>query len=102
MNHLKHHRQPNMDLKIEYKKACKGWYITNEWTKGHQDDYMEWNTISKLQNMKLSNTAILNTIPDKRANEPRRTHITCPDLDVFSSKKWVLFSTTPYLHKIIG
>jgi hypothetical protein len=66
---LKHHRQPNMDLKLEYKNASSKHHITNEWIKGHQDKDREWQTISDLQNMKLSNTAILNTICDRKANE---------------------------------
>ncbi len=31
MDRLKHHRQPNMDLKLEFKKAGEGRHITAEW-----------------------------------------------------------------------
>jgi hypothetical protein len=90
------------DLKIEYQQASKGRNITNEWTRGHQDANIPWNDIQELKDMKLSNTAILNTWCDKMANEARRTHIAQPDADIYPCKKWALFTCYPTLQKITG
>jgi ribonuclease HI len=65
-NRLKHHRQSNMDLKIEYNNASRGHHITNEWVPGHQDGDKQWNTISDLKDMKLNNLAIFNIWCDKK------------------------------------
>ncbi len=48
MSSTRGHIQPNMDLKLEYKSARQGIAITNEWTKGHQDDNCAWNNIAVL------------------------------------------------------
>jgi hypothetical protein len=99
---LKHHRQPNIDLIIEYTKAREGFHITNEWTKGHQDGNKEWTNINYLQNMQQSNLVIMNTWCDRKAYEARTTYITHEDADVYPNEKWALFTTTPMLKKITG
>lgn len=102
MTNLKHHRQPNTDLKIEYKKACEGLCITNEWTRSHQDGDKPWETIEDLQNLNLSNMAIMNTWCDRKANEARAAHITHEDADVYPNERWALYTTAPTLKKITG
>jgi hypothetical protein len=97
---LKHHRQPNMDLKLEYKHAVGGRTITTEWIKGHQDHDKEWSTVADLQDMKLTDLVIMNTVCDRRANETRKTHLSFSDADVTPNEKWALFSSYPTNRKI--
>jgi hypothetical protein len=102
INKLKLHRQPNMDLKTEYKKATANRIDTNTWIKGHQDQNKQWTTIADLQHMKLSNLAIMNTVCDRKANEARRNNLSFPDADVYPTEKWALFSSHPATHKNTG
>jgi hypothetical protein len=84
-DHLKYHRQPNMNLKIEYQKAHEGIHIMNEWTRGRQDDGKEWNSIKDLQNMQLSNLVIMNTWYGRKTNKAQ--NITNEDADVYLNEK---------------
>jgi hypothetical protein len=90
MTNLKYHRQPNTDLKFEYKKACEGLLLTNTWTRSHQDGDRKWESIEVLQNLNLSNMAIMNTWYDRKANEARTAYITHEDANVYPNEKWAL------------
>jgi hypothetical protein len=52
INRLKHHRQSDMDLKMEYHKATMGRNVSNAWIRGHQDNDKPWNNINDLKVMK--------------------------------------------------
>jgi hypothetical protein len=69
IDRLKHHREPNIDLLIEFKHATKGHHVKIEWMPGHQDKDKPWETIHDLEKMNLSNSAIMNTLCDKIAND---------------------------------
>ena len=71
INRLKHHRKSDMDLKMEYHKATMGRNVSNAWIRGHQDNDKPWNDINDLKEMKLSNTAIMNTWCNKWLIDPR-------------------------------
>ncbi len=94
---LKHHKQPNIDLKIEIQHASRDRRISTAWIKGRQDEDKPWTTVDDLKKMKLSNIAIMNTWCDKIANDARKVHITHPA--VYSQTKSGLCLTPLLLYK---
>jgi hypothetical protein len=102
INRLKHHRDPNIDLLLEYTAARNDIQIKSEWIHGHQDKDMEWSSIEELTNLPLSNSAIMNVWCDYKAEMARHTHFSHPDAEVLPNEKWAIFSSSPILRKITG
>ncbi len=80
----------------------KGIQIESEWIKGHQDDELEWDTITTLQELPLSNTATMNVWCDHQAASARNTYYSHPDAVVNPNEKWAVFTTSPISQIITG
>jgi hypothetical protein len=83
---LKNHREPNIDMLLEYQNATRNMTRQVHWVGSHQDDRMAWENNTELLELKLSQEAMLNVWCDKMADKARRSHQSYPDADVLPTK----------------
>lgn len=102
IHHVGHHRNANMDLQMEHATRMKDLHITHEWVKGHQDKNIQWESINKLAQLKLTPAATLNLYCDRKASDAHKRSLPIPNGDVLPVEKWALFSTYPETRKITG
>ncbi len=99
---LRHHREANADIFLEYHQHAKTLNKTIGWVKGHLDADTPWATIQELKDLKLSPEATMNIWCDSRAAIARNQDITIADAEVLPAEKWALYSTYPNTKKITG
>lgn len=97
---MKSHREPNIDLLLEYQTTTKNMQKQNHWVGSHQDKDTPWDTTTELLDLKLSPEATLKVLCDKMATDARLNNTSFPDADVLPSEKWALFACHPVMHKI--
>jgi hypothetical protein len=61
-NKLGHHRDPNVDLFLEYEKATLKRQVN--WVNSHQDEETPWESINDLAALKLTTAVTLNCLCD--------------------------------------
>jgi hypothetical protein len=99
---IKHHREPNMDLLMEYKAATENLQVTTHWVQSHQDKDTPWYDFSELKDLRLPMDATVNVWCDKLAEQNQLKDTSFPAISVLPSEKWALFTNIPLPHKIIG